>query len=107
MINISAYVNPIPMAQRKPREQLEIAARSVLENFMADWPKIEASLEGCSISVTNPDEQTVRWTIKGLPTEVAELYNDCYARGFCNALIGVLNVPKVDLIFEVRGAGHE
>lgn len=108
MIRANNYINPVPMAQRKPREQLEIAARSVLEDFPRDWPWVENVLHGHPTNVaTSEDGKTVTWTIKGFTAEMAEILTDRFAKGFQNALVGVLNVPNVVIIFEVGELPHE
>jgi len=105
MINSSPYINPTPMSERTPREQLELAARTVLENFNTDWPKIEDDLQGCVLNVNKSVGGTaVHWIIKGMPAAKAEIYKERYARAFARGLVGVLNVPTVILEFEIRPA---
>lgn len=89
--------------QTQPMMQLELAARSVLDNFSKEWFKIERDLHGCTLQVfPRVDGKSVRWLIKGMPADRAEIYNDRFAKVFGTALIGILNIPLVVLEFQVK-----
>lgn len=87
----------------QPMMQIELAARSVLDNFSKEWFKIERDLQGCTLQVfPRVDGKSVRWLIKGMPADRAEIYNDRFAKVFGTALIGILNIPLVVLEFQVK-----
>ena len=87
----------------QPMMQLELAARSVLDNFAKEWFKIERDLQGCTLQVfPRVDGKSVRWLIKGMPADKAEIYNARFAKSFGTALIGILNIPLVVLEFQVK-----
>jgi hypothetical protein len=87
----------------QPMTQLELAARSVLDNFSKEWFKIERDLQGCTLQVfPRVDGKSVRWLIKGMPADRAEVYNARFAKVFGTALIGILNIPLVVLEFQVK-----
>jgi hypothetical protein len=86
-----------------PMAYLELAARSVLENFPKEWLRIGRDLQGCTLQVfPRVDGKSVRWLIKGMPAEKAEIYNERYAKVFGTALIGILNIPLVVLEFQEK-----
>ena len=83
----------------KPRDIFEQAARAVIPDFSTRWPRMLEDLTGCLINFDDSVDGQITIKIKGMDPEKAEYYNDHFARALGRALVGVLNIGRVDLIF--------